>query len=337
MDLKKIEKVELHRHLEGSLRIKTLIELAVQNGIEVPAEKKLQDEMFLVRSPMKDLQTVLNKFWMTQSVLSSEEILTRVTFEAIEDAYNEGIRILELRYAPTFIQKDHTQLTWENIHRSIYKGVELAKNIKIAVGLICIIQRNRPIEEALSVCQFALEHRESFVGLDLADDEDAIPARNFKNVFALAQKQSFPITIHAGESNTPSSPQNVIDAIELLGANRIGHGLQIINSKEAINLVKKNKIPLELCPTSNWLTNAIPNLSAHPIKKLNELGVLTTINSDDPGIFGINLTNEYNLLANSYQYILQDFNLVNDIAAQASFISLAKKQAHWPRPIHLIN
>lgn len=336
MNFRQLEKVELHRHLEGSIRLKTLVQLARASGLEVPVDPQQQSDMFLVTTPMKNLTTVLNKFWMTQSVLSSEEALSRITYEAIEDAYNEGIRILELRYSPTFIAKDHPLLSWASIHRGICKGVELAKKFKIAVGLICIIQRTRPLDEAEKVCQFALDHRDTFIGLDLADDEDAVPAIAFKKVFQLAKTENFPVTIHAGESNTKDAPQNVIDAIVHLSARRIGHGLQIIHSEEALSLVKREKIPLELCPTSNWLTRAVNDIQDHPIKRLRAKGVLTTINSDDPGIFGIDLTHEYELLSSKYSYSLNDFQLANDIAAQASFISLIKKQSYWPRPIHTI-
>jgi adenosine deaminase len=331
-----LEKVELHRHLEGAIRFSTLIELAKKSGISFPEDLELQKQHFLVLEPMKDLSSVLNKFWTTQSILSSQEILTRIAYEAVEDAFLEGIKILELRYAPTFIQKSHEHLSWEQIHDSICKGIELAKDLPIAVGLICIIQRNRPIEEAHRIMDFAIAHKNTFVGVDLADDEDAVPAIQFSKVFEKAQLAQMPITVHAGESASDKSPQNVIDAVHHLGASRIGHGLQIIKSKEAMELVKNKKIVLELCPTSNWLTHAISNLHKHPINELKNYGILTTVNSDDPGIFGINLSHEYRLLAKSYQFTMEDFKIANDIAAQASFISIHKKQKFWPRPIHSI-
>lgn len=331
-----MQKVELHRHLEGSLRFSTLLELAPQVGIEIPSNWQDQVDKFLVQTPMKDLATVLDKFWMTQSVLASEEILSRITFEAIEDAAKENIKILELRYAPTFIQKGHENLSYEHIHAAICKGMKFAQNLPIAVGLLGTIQRTLPVESAHKVCDFIMEHDDSFVGIDLADDEDAIPTRNFAPVFERAQKAGFPITIHSGESNTPTAPQNVIDAINLLGAQRIGHGLQIIKNAEALELVRRKHIPLEICVTSNWLTNAISSLYTHPIKELIAAGVLVTLNSDDPGIFGIDLTNDYDLLEDEYDFTVADFDRANDIAAQASFIPLVKKQKYWSRPIHKI-
>lgn len=333
---RKTPKVELHRHLEGAIRFSTLLELAPQVGIDLPQSLELLEDHFLVRKPMKDLAAVLNKFWMTQSVLNSEEILRRIAFEAVEDAFLEGIQILELRYAPTFIRTNHDHFTFEKIHHAIMRGLRDAENIPCAAGLLCTIQRILPIDSALNVMHFVLDHKDGFVGVDLADDEDSRPAKDFVRVFEMAQKADLPITIHAGESNTAQAPQNVIDSIEMLGARRIGHGVQVHRHPEALNLVRRKKIPLELCVTSNWLTHAVPDLHKHPIRQLIEAGVLVTLNSDDPGIFGISLSHEYELLAKSYGFNEADFAKANEIAAQASFIPLHKKQKCWPLPIHKI-
>jgi adenosine deaminase len=327
------EKVELHRHLEGSLRLATLLELAPQVGIEVPIGLQLQSEKFLVTRPLKDLVTVLNKFWMTQSVLISEEILSRITYEAIEDAYQDGIRILELRYSPTFIQKNHDNLSFAAIHRAICKGVKQAEHLPLAVGLICILQRTLPLPLGESVCDFAIENKDSFVGIDLADDEDAAPTRAFEKIFKRAHVAGLSVTIHAGESSSPSAPQNVLDAIQILQAQRIGHGVQSIKNPEIMRILSEKKIPLELCLTSNWLTAAVPHLHAHPFRELMRAGVLVTINSDDPGIFGISLNHEYRLLRENFDLTDEEFDRCNDIAAHASFIPLAQKQKYWPRLI----
>jgi adenosine deaminase len=333
MDLRAIPKVELHRHLEGAIRFSTLLEFSKKMGVQIPSEPMQQKKMFLVQEPMQDLASVLNKFWATQAILASEEILARVTFEAIEDASREGIRILELRYAPTFIRKSHESLSYEQIHRGILKGLDLAKNLPIAVGLICIFQRTLPIKTSEEVLDFAIDCKDTWVGVDLADDEVATPAKNFVSLFEKVQKAGFHITIHAGESNVPQASENVRDAIEYLGAERIGHGLQISKNSAVIDFVREKRIPLELCPTSNWLTNAVAGLDSHPIRKLIETGIQVTINSDDPGIFGIDLTNEYQLLKNDYRFSENEFNQCNDIAAKASFIPYQQKQKFWPRKI----
>lgn len=332
--LKSYPKVELHRHLEGALRFSTLLELFRKAGHEVPLSLLEQKKKFLVTEPMRDLITVLEKFKFTQSVLSSEEIITRITFEAIEDAVAEGIKILELRYAPTYILQDHSKLNFEKIHRAILSGVAQAKDLPIALGLICIFQRTLPMKQQENVLSFVHETKDTWVGVDLADNEVDFPAKNFEKIFSKCHGYGLPVTIHAGEVPDSHSPQNVLDAIQILGAQRIGHGLQIIHDKKIQEEIIKRKIVLELCPTSNWLTQGILKLTDHPFKKLMEAGILTTINSDDPGIFDIDLTNEYTLLEKSYQFSQQEFDLCNDIAAHSSFISTKEKQKFWPRKIN---
>lgn len=331
--LRRIPKVELHRHLECSLRLSTLKELAHQAGIPVPTPDTQLKKEWLVTEPMQDLETVLKKFLLTQVVLSSEEILTRITYEIIEDAYNEGIRILELRYAPTYIRQGHEHLSFERIHRAIMKGVENARHLPIAVGLMVLIQRTMPLEMANEVADFAIAHQGEILALDLADNEVGFEPAPFAPVFERARKAGLHITVHAGESNVPESPSYVRDAIEKLGAERIGHGVQIWKSEEMIEFVRARKIPLELCPTSNWLTNAVPSLEAHPFRLLMEKGVPVTINSDDPGVFDIDLVNEYRVLNEKHGLTAGEFDRINDIAASASFIPFELKQKHWPRPI----
>ncbi len=296
------------------------MELAQGGGQEVPTDPQKQREHFLVTEPMESLSEVLRKFMATQSVLSTEEILTRITYEAVEDAFSEGIHTLELRYAPTFILHGHAQLSFEKIHRAILEGLKKAKKFPIKVGLICIFQRTLPLKELHRVMDFAIDTKDTWIGVDLADDEAHFPSRNFASLFDRAHRHGFPITVHAGEVSLPSAPGNVIDAIKILGARRIGHGFQIINDSKALQTVIDSKTVLELCPTSNWLTGGVPSLKAHPFRTLMEAGVLTTINSDDPGIFGITLMNEHQLLRDYYLLTPEELNHCNEIAAKASFL-----------------
>ena len=328
-----IPKAELHRHLECSLRLSTLCELAPLVGIEVPATEIEIKRRMLVTEPMRDLESVLKKFMTTQAVLASEEILSRITYEVIEDACRENVRILELRYAPTFIRHGHDNLSFEKIHQAILKGVRAAKDLPIAVGLIAIIQRTLPLAEAARVTDFAIENRDTFIALDLADNEEGFEPGPFAPLFERAKKAGLHITVHSGESDLPQAAEYVRTAIERLGAERIGHGVQIHKSPELIELVKKRKIPLELCPTSNWLTNAVPSTAAHPFRKLMQAGVPVTINSDDPGVFDIDLTNEYRVLHEEQGMDTSDFARCNDIAAANSFLPYEAKQKFWPRPI----
>lgn len=315
------------------MRAETMKDLLRQAAVEVPKDHAEFKKQFLVTEPMRDLEAVLFKFLMVQKVLRSEEILTRITIEAIEDAVTEGIRILELRYAPTYVRQGHEDLSFAQIQAAIMKGIEKTRHLPIAVGLIAIIQRTLSLKEANYVTDFAIEHKNEFLALDLADNEVGFEPRPFQPLFERAKKAGLHITVHSGESNVPESPGYVRDAIELLGAERIGHGVQIYRSAEIIQFVAQRRIPLELCPTSNWLTNAVSSTAAHPFRKLMEAGVLVTLNSDDPGVFDIDLNFEYGVMEREHGFTTADFEHINDIAAAASFIPLAEKQKHWPRPI----
>lgn len=334
-ELRTIPKVELHRHLECSLRKSTLLDLAQTQFHKKISNEDLKNE-FLILDPMKDLETVLKKFLNTQKLLHSSEVLDRMTFEAIEDAVQEGIRILELRWSPTFIAEGHPHLSFDKIIRAIRQGHDRAQQFPIAVGHIAIVQRTRPVSEAESIIDFAIENKDFFVGVDLADNEDGFEPSLFEKCFAKAKAAGLKITIHAGEANIPTASLNVKEAIEKLGAERIGHGIQVIHDPFVTQILKMKKIPLEVSLKSNWLTGVCSNYSTHPIRALMDAGLSISICTDDPGVFGTDLIQEYEALQKYQNFRLSEFQVCNDIGAQASFIPLIKKQKYWPRPIHEI-
>lgn len=316
------------------MRWSTLCELAPTLGLEQPPNQAARREKFLVTSPMVDLNSVLQKFGAAQKLLASEQILSRLAYEACEDAYNDGVLILELRYAPNFINDAHPHLTFDKIQKAFVEGIERAKkNWPIAVGLICIIQKTKSVSVAASVIDFAIAHKNTFVGVDLADPEDNFDPRPMASLFQRAKAEGLHITIHAGETPLLSSPSSVQESIEILGAERIGHGVQIVKDLSLVEFVRFRKIPLEICPWSNFLTQAFPRLEDHPLRILWNAGVLITLNSDDPGIFDSRLSDEYEIAQRYHQFGLAEFARTNDVAAAASFISLNERQKVWPRQI----
>lgn len=329
----KIIKAELHRHLELCLRPDTIWDLAPQFGIQLKSQREFQDR-FMILEPMKDLGSVLNKFLDTQRLLATPEILERISFEACEDAYkNEGIRILELRYAPTFVEMGH-KMTYDQIHSAIVRGIERAeRTYPMAVGLICIIQRILPVKDSIKVFKFVLDHKDTFVGVDLADNEEGFDSKPFAEHFLAAKKAGLGITIHSGEAPHPKAPKWVMDAVEVLGAQRIGHGVQIYRDENVMKIIRDRGIPLELCPTSNMLTNAVPDLKHHPLKTLFDFGVLTTINTDDPGIFNTNLNREYRIAHEIIGMSKDDLEKCAQYAAENSFIPLSKRKNVWHKPL----
>lgn len=319
-ELRKMAKVELHRHLEGALRFSTVIELAKSQRVNLPyGDIKALKDALLVKSPMVNLKAVLDKFWLTQSLLNSPEILERIAYEAVEDAHSEGIQILELRYSLSFVRKNHENLSYSLIHQSFVKGLARAKrDFPTRVGLIGIIGRVDPPAQQAEIMDFMVENADSFVGVDLADNETSLDSRVLIPLFEKARRAGLRVTIHAGES--PGTHRNVVDSIEMLGAERIGHGVQIWQHPEIIDFVKKKNVTLELCPTSNWLTNAVTSTAVHPFRRLMEAGVRVTINSDDPGIFDYDLTHECEILAREHGFTAAEFAQCFETARAATFI-----------------
>jgi adenosine deaminase len=328
--LRRLPKVDLHRHLDCSMRWSTLVELAPQVDIEIPQNHTRRQNTFLVLDPMKDLEAVLKKFLNSQKVLASEEILSRLAYEACEDAFNDNILIAEFRYAPSFIADGHPSLKYEKIHRSLVKGVEMAeKKWPMAVGLICILQRIRDYSFSEKVCDFAIDHKDSFVGLDMADNDVNFDEKKMAPLFEKARKAGLRITAHAGESPWEGAIQQIRNCIDLWGAERIGHGVQIINDQKAVEYAKSKGVVFEVCPVSNGLTQAFPSHEDHPLRKMMEAGLKVTINSDDPGIFGTTLTDDYELAHRVHKVSLKEFEKMNDLAAKASFIPAKKIQEVW--------
>jgi adenosine deaminase len=329
-ELKLMPKVELHCHLELAIRSNTLREFAQVSGLDVSTDEAFA-EAFLIQKPMGELKSVLHKFLNTRNVITQEDWMERIAFEACEDMYLlSNVRILELRYAPSFLLDHHTDMHADQLQEAIIRGVERAEQTyPMAVGLICILQRTKTVEENEKWVDFALKPQNRFIALDLADNEVDFNPEPFIPLFQKAKEGGLGITVHAGEPKVAGISRNIRIAIEQMGADRIGHGLQAIEDPEVIDLLIKRGIPLELCPTSNWLTGACSSLETHPFKALYDAGVKTTINTDDPGIMCTNLLNEYELLAAKCGIEVACFEACNKWALEFSFIPDQKKNSAW--------
>jgi len=178
---------------------------------------------------------------------------------------------------------------------------------------------------------FALKNKDTFVGLDMANDELIYSCKPFVELFQLAKKNGLHITVHAGESvEDIRFAHNVRDAIELLGAERIGHGVASILDSQVMDLIKMKGIVLESCPTSNYLIGVVKTVSDHPVRKFIDAGLKVTLSTDDPGVFNINLSQEYAILQSEQAFTLEDLKRCNDCALLASFIPVEEKRQYFP-------
>ena len=328
MNFKEIPKVELHCHLEACFRAETVMEIGSRLGLAVPQDMRAFRDEWLLSKPLENLDVALARFVDIQKIWCSEEVIERMTFEACEYAVDQGIRIMEFRYAPDFIAAGKSHLDFEKIHAAILRGINRGSHPDIAVGLIGIVQKTLSLDAAQRTIEFIIENADTFVALDFAD-RDTIPLANYAPLVERARMAGLHLTTHAGEVPGPDSPGEVRCAIEVLGAQRIGHGIHIINDSSVMDLCKENDVTLEICPTSNWLTSAVPKTADHPIRQLMDYGVPVTINSDDPSLFGIDLCHEYEILHTEHGFTENEFQVCNQRAAEASFIDPEEKSRVW--------
>lgn len=282
---------ELHRHLDVSVRLSTLLELAQERGL-VPTSTSLEGfrRDFVLHEPMRDLSAVLAKFTLYQQVLDRFDVVERVAFEACEDAYREGIRAIEFRFSPGFVC-DLSKMPWTEALDGFDAGLKraMAAYPGFRAGLICIGSRDFGMGSIEKTIEFYLREKDRFIGFDLAGDEAAYPNHLYRHVMKAVIASGAKITIHAGEA---AGPDSVWAAIEELGALRIGHGIRSVEDPRLMDHLREHRILLEMCPTSNRITSAWPDYRTHPFRKCLEHGIPVCLNTDDPSIFGNTLADE---------------------------------------------
>ncbi|MCM2276708.1 MAG: adenosine deaminase [Oligoflexia bacterium] len=311
---------ELHRHLDVSLRLSTLLELAQERGLESRSTSLERfREKIILSKPLHDLREVLGQFTLFQKVLDRPEVLERAAFEVMEDCWNEGTRKVELRFSPSFVS-EYSKLSWENVLAGFERGVAraLAKYPGMQAGFLCIASRDFGAEAVAETVDFFLKHQNRFVGVDLAGNEENFPCHLFESSFKRAANAGAKITIHAGEA---TGPENMWEAIELLGARRIGHGIAAVRDPKLMEYLARHGICLEMCPTSNWLTRAVDSFEAHPLPQVLRAGVPVCINTDDPGVFSVGMPDEIRICREKMGMTPAEIQRCHEHASGASFIA----------------
>ena len=300
-----MKKVELHLHLDGSIRPSTISEIL---NINLEEAKKLST----IETKCASLKEYLTKFDIPLKIMQTKENLERVAFELAQDLQKDDVIYAEIRFAPNKHLK--SGLTLDEVVTAILKGLS---QVPIKTNLILCMMRGDSYEQNLKVIKLAKKYlNHGVVAIDLAGSEASYPVNLYQELFEIAQKENIPFTIHAGEADGPLS---VINAINL-GAKRIGHGVRAIESEKALKLIKEKNITLEVCPKSNLDTNMYEKLSNHPIKKLYDMGLLVTINTDNRTLSNTNLTKSYQDLQEVFSFTKQDFLKMNENALQSAFL-----------------
>jgi adenosine deaminase len=284
---------DLHRHLDGNIRPSTIWQLAQEFFIPLQQknlEELLKDTQIQVKTT--DLLAFLQKMELGVSVLATEQACYRVAYENVEDAKRVGLTYVELRFSPVFMAKAHN-LHIEQVVDAVVAGCKAGSQAYgIPVNLIGILSRSFGEATCHQELQALLRAKDDIVALDLAGDEKGFPANRFKEHFKLARDAGWNITVHAGEAD---GPQSIWQAIDELGATRIGHGVAAREDARLMDFMANNGISIECCLTSNFQTGACTDIAEHPIKTFIEKGIVVTLNTDDPGVSGIEIADEYKL------------------------------------------
>jgi len=320
-----LPKVELHRHLEGSLRVETLAEIGQAHGIHNAGAQVLGPLVQIGEDEPYTFENFLSKFATLRLFYRSPEVIGRITREAIEDAAKDNIRYLELRFTPVALSKAE-RFPLDQVIDWVIEGAKAGEEIYgVTTRLIASVNRHESPDIAEQVAWLAMERKgKGIVGLDLAGNEAEFPAKPFLGIFREAQQEGLHITIHAGEWGGAT---NVVEAIETFKAKRVGHGVRIMEDAEAIALARTQRTVFEVCLTSNYQSGVVPKQEVHPIVSMREAELITTLNTDDPSVSKITLGAEYRTACERFQLALPTLGEFNLAAARASFLPDDEKAA----------
>lgn len=302
--IQKLPKTDLHCHLDGSLRIQTILDLAREQGVRLPADtpETLRPYVF-AGNGHRSLEEYLKAFDITLAVLQTEQSLYRAAYELAEDCAKENVWYLEVRYSPML----HTQagLSLAQIVESVLRGLRDAeRDFGIRTGVILCGIRSSSADSSLRMAELCVAFKNrGVVGFDLAGAELNHPAKVHKQAFQLILDNNVNCTAHAGEAY---GPESIAQAIHYCGAHRIGHGTRLRENGDLLNYVCDHRIPLEVCVSSNIQTGAAASFDTHPLPFYYTYGLRCTINTDNRLVTDTTVSNELYLCHQHYGFTLDD-------------------------------
>ena len=318
--------IDLHRHLDGNVRVSSIIALANEHKLSIPStDIKTLEQVVYVQDRSSDLMSFLQKLDYGVSVLANIEACERIAFENIEDAHSEGLAYVELRFSPFYMAQAHN-LNLADVVAAVIRGVKRGQEcFPVKANLIGILSRTFGQDACMQELNALLAHHEGISALDLAGDEYNYPPAMFVEHFDLARaKTDWDFTNHAGEAR---GAQSVWDAIKLLHATRIGHGVRAIEDPQLLDYLGEHSIGIESCLSSNYQTGTWLDVSTHPLKIFLQHGIKACINTDDPGISNITLANEFAVAKNTLGLSENELVQAQQNALDIAFLSNAQKSA----------
>ncbi|WP_005037863.1 adenosine deaminase [Holophaga foetida] len=324
-DFIRLPKTDLHVHLDGSIRLETILDLAQSQRIRLPAEDVEGLRPFVqVGEGCKSLVEYLKAFDVTLSVMQTYDSLVRTAFELAEDAARENVRYLEVRYSPILHQQQG--LTLHAIVQAVLEGLGMAeKAYGIRTGVILCGMRHISPEISLKLADLTVAFKnKGVVGFDLAGAEEDFPAKKHKEAFGRVLANNINCTLHAGEAY---GPESIHQAIHQCGAHRIGHGVRLIEDGDLLNYVNDHRIPLECCPSSNVQTKAVKRMADHPMRLFFDLGLRVTVNTDNRLVTGTTVSREYQVIHEQLGFSLEEIQEIILMGFKSAFLPYAIKRA----------
>ncbi len=320
-----LPKADLHVHLDGSLRLSTILDLAGTHGIDLPAH----DADGLSRaigcgSHFGSLVDYLRGFEITLRVMQTDDALERIAFELAEDAALENVRYMEVRYSPMLHTRRGLKLT--RVVEAVLEGLRRARETYgIESNVIICGIRNISPASSYEMAELAVAYKgRGVVGFDLAGAEVDNPAKHHREAFQLVRNNNINCTIHAGEAY---GAESIAQALHVCGAHRIGHGCRLRENSDLLHYVTDHRIPLECCPSSNVQTGAVTSLASHPLKLYFDLGVRVTINTDNRLITDTSVSKELWLAHTETGLTFADLKAIVLAGFKSSFQPFHEKQA----------
>lgn len=315
--------IDLHRHIDGSVRLGTILELGKKHGVKLPGKtlEELRPHVQVIDRQPGVMAFISKMLWMT-AVLGDAAACQRIARENVEDAKREGIDYIELRFSPWFMSEPRG-LNLDRVVEAVVTGVnEGARATGVRVQLIGILSRTYGVDIAHKELDALLTQRAHIVALDLAGDEANYPPRLFVEHFKRGRDAGWRVTVHAGES---AGPESVWDALRLLGAQRIGHGVRAMEDPALIDYLLENGIGIEANLTSNVQTSTVQDLASHPLRDMLKRDLLASINTDDPGVSAIDLPHEFDVAAPTAGLSLKQIHQAQANALETAFLSEKEK------------
>ncbi|MCL1120997.1 adenosine deaminase [Shewanella seohaensis] len=317
--------VDLHRHLDGNVRVNTIWELGHQHGIALPADSLETLAPFVqIQGKETSLVAFLKKLdWMV-AVLADLDAVKRVAYENVADVALSGLDYAELRFSPYYMAMNH-KLPIEGVVEAVIDGVKAGlKDYQVKINLIGIMSRSFGQAACTQELEGLLAHKQHLVAMDLAGDELGFPGELFNEHFKRVRDAGLAITAHAGEA---AGSQSMWQAIQELGATRIGHGVNAIHDPKLMEYLAKHRIGIESCPTSNLHTSTVSSYAEHPFRTFMDAGVLISLNTDDPGVSAIDIKHEYRIAKSELGLSDVELAQVQRNGVEMAFLSESERKA----------